>query len=155
VTEQHSGAVRSVAYHKAGHVVVAHHFGRPIGRAWIDPKTRSGGSEISGRRECDESMPADAREIQLIAMAGSAAQCCFLGKPPEWVLPYGEDDMHAAVDCEEASGMAGNDFTIISTLLERPDIWARVVRVGETLCERIRLSPDEILVTLDSGAVAR
>jgi hypothetical protein len=132
--------IEAMAHHEAGHVVVAHAFGRPIAGAAINLGKLRGSADIGELGVCPH-------EDMLIAMAGVAAQCKALGRSPEW-LAAGYEDLSHADDFAEACNGDVCDFMPLIALLDRDDIWRRVVAIAEALVRRQSLSAEELQTLL-------
>jgi hypothetical protein len=68
----------------------------------------------------------------IIAMAGSAAQCIAAGCDPRW-LPASEGDKRLAEENAERAGFSAEDFSRVTAILRKPEIWEKVERLAEVL----------------------
>ena len=124
---------RDSAVHEAGHAIVAALLGQQI--LWVSIADEHGGS---GQAEpgtnpflrLDE--PFESRRRVIIAMAGSAAQCIAAGCDPRW-LPASEGDKRLAEENAERAGFSAEDFSRVTAILRKPEIWEKVERLAEVL----------------------
>ena len=66
----------SIAYHEAGHAVVAHYFGRVLEEIWIDPETSHGETKVRPPNKATNTKT-DVEQEARILLAGGRAQRMF------------------------------------------------------------------------------
>jgi hypothetical protein len=123
---------RELGFHEAGHAVVAALLGLPIEWVTIDDATGCGQAEPDTNPFFRLEEPFESRRRVIVAMAGSAAQCLGIGREPQW-MPVSEGDKRLAEDNAERAGLSPYDFSVVITILSRPDVWERVDRLAATL----------------------
>jgi hypothetical protein len=127
---------RDLATHEAGHAIVAALLGQQL--LWVSITEERGGS---GRAEPDTNPfvrldePFESRRRVIIAMAGSAAQCIAAGCDPRWLLGS-EGDRRLAEENAERAGFSAEDFSAVTAILHKPEVWERVERLAEVLLLR-------------------
>jgi hypothetical protein len=113
-----------VAWHEAGHAVLAALLGQPI--EWVIIDEASGCGEVEPKTgpffRLDE--PFESRRRFLIAMAGSVAQCLAVGCECRW-MPGSDGDKQRAEDYADLAGLRPDDFSMVLAILSRPHVWKR------------------------------
>jgi hypothetical protein len=136
-----------VAFHEAGHLAVAHHFGRTLRNASVDAETMDGGSQIA-----PPAARPRAHEELLIAMAGAAAECRRRGMRPRWC--DGADLDRATAEAYRRPESSIDDFGEVDALLGRPPVWAMVERLARALHRHRTLSQLDIQRLLPASPTA-
>ena len=123
-----------LAWHEAGHAVLAAVLGQPI--EWVIINEASGYGEVEPNTgpffRLEE--PFESRRRFLIAMAGSVAQCLTVGCEYRW-MPGSDVDKQRAEDYANLAGLRPNDFSMALAILSRPDVWEKVERLAGALLE--------------------
>lgn len=144
--------IRSLAYHEAGHVVLALHFGRRIGTLTIDRDHHKGGAAISD----PSAEPEDQVRQALIALAGGSAQEKFLpgSGTCEFAFVGGASFTDVAQAHEYLASAYGEKVDSdklyyecterVDALLDHPKLWRAVVGVAEALYQNGSLSPEDV-----------
>ncbi len=148
---------RGLAYHEAGHVVVAWYFGRPIGSVSIMPAEQSGHSEIGKSRvQAGEAW----EQESMILLAGGRAQkrvdpkgvISGIGAFSDEAKVIGHIQQHLRRNRgelgdrldDETDRIRGRLCQETENILDRPEIWRAVEIVAEALSEKHRLDADEV-----------
>ena len=129
---------RELAFHEAGHAVVAALLGQPLEWVTINDANGCGQAEPEINPFLRLKEPFESRRRMVIAMAGSVAQCLAVGCDPRW-MPASEGDKRLAEDNAEKAGLSADDFSLVITILSRPDIWEKVNRLAAALLEHGQL----------------
>jgi hypothetical protein len=134
--------IQSLAYHEAGHAVVARYFGRKLIAVHIHPNGHSGGSTSTGHG-------LDARQDGLVAFAGRVAEMlaghAVVDDPDRGVGWLGDEiDIHQAV--REKTGLDIDDDGFrdacdaleeeTQELIQYPPIWSAVDALAAVLVEQ-------------------
>lgn len=135
-------SAEAISYHEAGHAVIAKSLGRAVesirilenwGEARINVAEQSEWSALSER---------EAREELLIAQAGVAAQCRFLGLPTAWA-PLSTKDCRIAKGVSSPHDLKYCEFHLIDKVIESS--WLKIETVASRLCAQNTLNSSEIL----------
>jgi hypothetical protein len=129
---------RELAFHEAGHAVVAALLGLPIEWVTIDDENGCGQAEPETNPFFRLDEPFESRRRVIVAMAGSAAQCLGIGREPQW-MPASEGDKRLAEDNAERAGFSPDDLSVAITILSRPHVWEKVDRLAAALLEHGQL----------------
>jgi hypothetical protein len=130
-------AVHELALHEAAHAIVAVDLGRKVIWVEIDPE-RSRGEMVpetpwhSGTRQAAE-------ENLIIAMAGSAAQCMSKGWGSNRWTHEGLRDREIAYFIGGEFALDPEDFSGVSKILDRVDVWEKVKGLADRLIELHRI----------------
>lgn len=123
-----------LAWHEAGHAVLAALLGQPI--EWVIIDEASGYGEVEPKTgpffRLDE--PFESRRRFLIAMAGSVAQCLAVGCECRW-MPGSEGDKQRAEDYADLAGLRPDDLSMVLAILSRPHVWEKVEGLAAALLE--------------------
>jgi hypothetical protein len=125
---------RELAFHEAGHAVVAALLGQPIEWVTIDDANHCGRAEPQTNPFFCLDAPFESRRRIVIAMAGSAAQCLAVGCEPAWT-PVSEGDKRLAEDNAERAGILPDDFSMVIRILSSPDVWKKIDRLAVALLQ--------------------
>lgn len=123
-----------LAWHEAGHAIVAALLGQPI--EWVVINEVSGYGEVEPRTGPFLRLvePFESRRRFLIAMAGSVAQCLAAGVDCRW-MPGSDGDQRRAEDYAELAGFPLCDFSVVRAILSQPEVWERVDRLAAALLQ--------------------
>jgi hypothetical protein len=122
-----------LAWHEAGHAVVAALLGQPIEWVIIDEANGSGETELKTGPFVRLEEPFESRRRFLIAMAGSVAQCLAAASCECRWMPGSDGDEERAKECADLAGLMPNDFSIVLAILSRSNVWAKVVQLAAAL----------------------
>lgn len=141
---------RQTAHHEAGHAVVGHALGMPVGAMWFE-------ADGSGKTEVGTS--GDHPPVDLVAVAHAgviAGNLC--GEPRAAPRPYSSDTVEAFnVECraypddDEAQRRLGQRGRAKARRILRAR-WTSVVRVAVALERRGALSGNDVRTLLDGDA---
>jgi hypothetical protein len=143
-----------LAWHEAGHAVLAALLGQPI--EWVMINELSGYGEVEPRTSPFLRLvePFESRRRFLIAMAGSVVQCLATGEDCRW-MPGSDGDQRRAEDYAELAGFPLDNFSMVRAILSQPEVWERVDRLAAALLQRDQLLAwdglDEFLPEGDRG----
>jgi hypothetical protein len=119
------------AIHESGHAVIYARCGFRPTFVSIDP-VRGGGETCPEPSSPWHSL--NPKQRQLVAQAGSAAECRRNGEPLRWTERGAKDRVVLEIFlAEQDLDWNPNDFTEIDTTLSEPGTWSRVVRLAEVL----------------------
>lgn len=159
-------ALLAIAYHEAGHVVVAHHFGMAIAKKGV---TIVPGEDYVGRATIlhrlrnleftsSDAMRIKAERFAVMSMAGSESQ--RLHRPSSVRSYQHRSDYEHAV--EIMSYFAGPDelsaymkmlhIRARNTVACKP-VWAMIERVAAALVEKQTLSRDEVIMVMKAATI--
>jgi hypothetical protein len=130
-------AIHQLALHEAAHAIVAVHLGRKVIWVEIDPE-RSRGAMVAetpwqnGTRQAAE-------ENLMIAMAGSAAQRKANGCEPNRWTHRSLKDREIVYSAAREFGFDPEDFSRVSKIMERADVWQKIKGLADCLIESHRI----------------
>jgi hypothetical protein len=129
---------RELAFHEAGHAIVAALLGQEVEWVAIDKANGCGEAEPRTNPFCRLDEPFESRRRVIIAMAGSAAQCRCVGRDFQWTVES-EGDKRLAEDNAENAGLSPADFSVIRTILSQAGVWEKVSQLAVALLKHGRL----------------
>jgi hypothetical protein len=129
---------RELAFHEAGHAIVAALLGQEVEWVEIDKANGCGEAEPRTSPFCRLDEPFESRRRVIIAMAGAAAQCRCVSRNLEWTVES-EGDKRLAEDNAEIAGLSPADFSLIRTILSQAGVWEKVSRLAGTLLKHGQL----------------
>ena len=137
-----------LAYHEAGHTVVALLLGRNVARVSIVRDDSARGVRVPSFEEDAPSDPAAARDKALILLAGAAAQ---------QVRSPGNPRQPDAKDWPRAEALVGSESALETqwaravALLETPEHWQRVQRIAQALLREHVLDSAQLELLMGSA----
>ncbi len=136
-------AVHELALHEAAHAIVAVDLGREVIWVEIDPERSRG--EMLPETPWHRGTRRAAEENLIIAMAGSVAQCMLKGWGSSRWTHEGLRDREIAYSVAGEFGLDPEDFSCVSKILNRVDVWEKVKGLADRLveCHRIHTCETE------------
>jgi hypothetical protein len=134
--------VHELALHEAAHAIVAVDLGRKV--IWVEIDHERSRGEMLPETPWHRGTRRAAEENLIIAMAGSAAQCKSNGWANRWTHE-GLRDREIAYSVAGEFALNPEDFSCVSKILGRVDVWKKVEGLADRLveCQRIHTGETE------------
>jgi|ERR1700730_313599 len=130
-----------LALHEAAHAIVTGHLGRRV--IWVEIEPEAGRGQMVPETPWLSATRQSAADDLLIAMAGSAAQCKYEGKTPYQWTDEGIRDREVAESLAAEFDLDAHDFSKVSEILDRTEIWAKINALADLLINRRRIESCE------------
>jgi hypothetical protein len=128
---------RELALHEAAHAIVVVDLARrPI---WVEIDPERSWGQMVPETPWHSGTPRAGTENLIIAMAGSAAQLKLLGRTPYCWTHRGRNDRQLAHDLAVEFGLDAADFSRVSKILDRSEVWKKINALAELLVERLHI----------------